>query len=69
MEEVLTTHRCNDTDKDQLFGKSKNFMNFDQVDQPLLPILYCLDNPEQITLMLAENRLDQISLFIEAYYC
>ena len=45
---ILTTHKCNETDKNLLFN------NFDYIDGVTMDFswskMYCLDNPEMINM-------------------
>ena len=64
MDVSLTTHKCNETDKD-LFSKNWDYIDSRSIEK-VWPHLYCLDNPEKIELRQGKFEQDITALWIEA---
>ena len=66
-EEIFSTHKCNETDRD-LFSQNDVIIDQKTLDRDW-PYLVCLDNPEKIRLGILGTEHHSIDLWIEAYYC
>ena len=67
LDEELTTHKCNETDKRHL-SENLNYIDREEVEEQWSNYL-CFDHPEKLALRQGESSSDRKALFIEVYYC